>query len=190
MMSEDSETKKTTEETPPKTAFFVDFETRQEDWNLYRIVKDGTLLRGKVVLTGFMMKDKLEEMVKKIEPEKGPDFGLVFRSKNIFAVESPRELWGKPDKANYGTAKLRTFIVDADMDFQTVRGVWNIYALKNGITVKIRLLPVNVHKTSKFDSYGMPVYVVDANLDVKIDLPDYIGKAINERIKAKPQKPQ
>lgn len=180
-MSQDIETSEISIEKPfPKTGTFVNFRIKRESWNLYRI-EDGTLLRARALLTGVLIEGKLEEMVKQLKPGQKPKMGLKFRSRNIFTAESPAELRGKPDSKTYTTAELKSFIVDEDMDFETMREVWNLYELENGITLKVRLSVVTVNKTNKFESAGMPIYTIDLNTYIKVELPNHIRKLLNKK---------
>lgn len=164
----------------PETAAFVDFEIKREGWNLYRI-EDGTLLRARAFLTGVTIGGKLEEMVKQLKPGQKPKLRLAFRLRTIFAAESPYELRGKPDSRTYTPAELKSFIIKKDVDFETIREIWNLYKLENGITLKSRLSVVTLNKTDKFESGGMPIYTIDSNVDVKVDLPDHIHKLLEEK---------
>lgn len=180
-MTQKNETSKTTIEKPfPKDGEFINFEIRQEGWNLYRI-KDGTLLRGRLVLSGVMVKGKLDEIIKQFKPGQKLKLGLVFNPRTVFAAESPPELRGKPDSRSYTAAELKLSIIDEDMDFETEREVWNLYELENGITLKMRLSVVSINKTDKFESAGMPLYTVNSNIDVKFELPEQMRKTVEEK---------
>jgi len=164
----------------PKTATFENFEVQQEDWNFYKI-KDETLLRAKFVLTGVLTDAKLEELERQAESGQKVKFGLAFRSSNIFMVETPPELRGEPDSRKYSPAELQSSIVNEDIDFETLKEAWNLYQLENGIRLKVRLSPVSINKTDKFDSAGMPIYTIDFTADVKIEMPERIRKLVERR---------
>lgn len=167
---------------PAKNAVFVDFKVKREDWNLYRI-EDGTLLRAKFILTGVWLDDSLDVLEKRLKEGLEPDFGFGFRSRQLYAVEPPPELRGSPDSKRYNQAQIESFIEKKDMDFETVRATWNIYELENGITVKIRLSPISINRTTKFDSGGMRIYTVNGNADVKPEFPEHIENLFKERLK-------
>jgi hypothetical protein len=166
----------------PKAGMFVDFEINREGWSLYRI-EDGTLLRARFILTGVLMEGKLEEMVEQLKPGQKPKLGLLLRSRRIFTAESPLELRGKPDSKTYTTEELKSSITNEDMDFETLKEIWNLYKLENRITLKARLSTVTINKTSNFERAGMPIYTIDSNVDVKIELPNHIRKIIEEKSK-------
>lgn len=174
-------------------AIFADFSTEREEWNKYRLA-DGTLLRAKLVVSGFMMEESLDEFVKKAR-RKGKSgqklkLGLLFRSANVFAIESQPELRGPEDTKTYSVKELRALITKEDIDFETVRATWNFYILENGIRVKARISPTSISRTSKFDKSGMPIHVIDFGLDLKINLPERVQKILRKKKppKKKPKK--
>jgi len=165
------------------TAKFINFKIKREDWNLYKI-EDGSLLRGRVVLSGVLMKDS-EQIEENIEEKRKTKPKLIFRSDRIFAIEAPPELRGPPDFNRYTTDQLKSFIVEEDLDFETIKETWNVYELDNGIIFKLRLSPTTISRTSKFDSGGMPIYLIDATVEAKIKLPENIKKLMKEKTSTK-----
>jgi len=169
-------------------ANFINFTIKREDWNLYKL-EDGSLLRARVILSGVLA-DDLKKIEENIKEGKKPELKLRFRSNRIFAVESPPELRGPPDFNRYTTEELRSFVVKEDLDFETIKEVWNVYELENGIIIKLRLSPINISKTSKFDSGGMPLYLIDANVEGKIQLPETLRKLLKEKTLVKQRLPK
>ena len=80
----------------------------------------------------------------------------------------------------YNTTELSDSIIDRDIDFETVNLSWNIYKLKNGMIVKGRLIVQTVNRTDKFDALGLPVYYIESNLDLKVNLPPKLGELIEK----------
>ena len=165
-----------------KNARFTSFTIEKEGWNLYN-VSDGSLVRARVLLAGFLMESKLEDLVKELKPGQKPRLRLAFNPRQVISVESPTELRGKPDSKTYTLTELRASIVVEDIDFDTVKEVWNLYKLENGIKVKLRITPTIISKTNKFDSGGMPIYVVDSNIGVKVEFPEHINRLLEEKRK-------
>jgi hypothetical protein len=161
-------------------ARFMSFRTAKEEWGLYKI-EDGSVLRAKVLLTGVLIEGNLDEMENQIKAGQKPKLGLTFRPSNLFAVESPPELRGTPDPTIYPIEELRGSIVKEDMDFETMKETWNLYELENGIVLKMRISPTAISKTNKFESAGMPLYTVDASIDVKVEMPEHIRKLLKEK---------
>ena len=43
--------------------------------------------------------------------------------------------------------------------------------------LKVKLVPITVRKTSKFDKVGMPIYTVNADIVLKSEMPKLIEEA-------------
>jgi len=170
----------------PLNAKFVGFEIEKEDWDKYKLL-DGSLLKARFILTGILMDKTIDEirgMLRKLPPDQVPKIGFGFRSQYIFAMEPPQNLRGTPDARKYSLEELRNSIVKGDIDFETLKSTWNSYRLENGISLKCRLSPTVVSRTSKFDEGGMPIYVIDSTLDVKVSMPADIEKILQQRKKS------
>jgi len=154
----------------PRDFVFVDFEVVREGWNRYRL-EDETLLKAKFVLISVAMEKNYKEMMERAKTEKGLKMEFGFNSQNVIGVEAPERLRGEPDTKTYTIEELRSSIVKEDLDFEVQTEIWNVYKLKNGITIKARNAPISVSRTSKFDSRGLPIYLVDWTADVKVILP-------------------
>lgn len=154
----------------PPDFVFADFEVVREGWNKYKL-EDGSILKSKFVLIHIIMEKNYKEIIEKAKTKKGLTIKLALQSRNVVGVESPMKLRGEPDTKTYTTRELRSFIAKEDLDFETLTERWNIYKLENGITVKIRNAPIRISRTSKFDSQGLPIYLIDSTADVKVTLP-------------------
>jgi hypothetical protein len=170
----------------PPSARFIGFEIEKEDWDKYRLA-NGSLFRSRFVITGILMDktiDEIREMVKTIPPDQALKIGFGVRSQKLFAVESSPNLRGTPDSKRYSIEELRDSIVEEDIDFETVKSIWNSYQLENGMKLKCRLSPTVISRTSKFDEGGVPVYVIDTTLDIKINMPADIERILEKRKKS------
>jgi len=166
-------------------ADFVDFEVEREEWNLYRLA-DNAVLKVRFLLLGVLMDKSIDEFrktSKELAPDQTPRIAITFRPQTIFAVEPPPNLRGKPDSKKYSVAELKESIMDEDIDFETVKSTWDSYRLKNDIRLKVRLSPTLVSRTSRFDDAGMPIYIVDSTIDMKITMPEDIKGILKQRRK-------
>lgn len=154
----------------PPDFVFVDFEVVREGWNRYKL-EDETILKTKFVLISVIMERNYKKIMEKAKTKKGLKIGFGFKSQNVIGVEAPVRLRGEPDTKTYTIEQLRSFVVKEDLDFESLKETWNVYNLENGITIKVRNAPVSVSRTSKFDSRGLPIYLVDSTADVKVRLP-------------------
>ena len=58
----------------------------------------------------------------------------------------------------------------------------------DGIKIKCRLLVQTINRTNKFDDLCLPIYFIESNLDVKVNLPPKIEKIIENKLKCKKSK--
>lgn len=69
-----------------------------------------------------------------------------------------------------------------DVDFEEVEEHWNVYRLKDGTTLKVKLALLSVKRLKKYNPDGTPVYIISAqNLVRAVDVPD--------KLKLKPKEP-
>jgi hypothetical protein len=169
----------------PLNASFVGFKIEREDWNEYRIA-DNTILKTRFVLLGVLMDktiDEIRDVLKRLPTDQALKMGFGFRSQTLFSMESPPNRRGSPESKRYSVPELRDSVVEEDIDFETVKSTWNSYLLENGMRLKIRLSPTLVSRTSKFDDAGIPIYVIDSTLDIKVTMPEDIEKILKQRRK-------
>lgn len=59
-----------------------------------------------------------------------------------------------------------------DVDFEEVKEGWNVYRLKDGATLKVKLVLVGVKRLKKHNPDGSPIYVVNSqNIVRAVDVP-------------------
>jgi len=59
-----------------------------------------------------------------------------------------------------------------DVDFEEKEEHWNIYKLKDGTTLKVRLLLIGVRKLKKHNPDGTPIYMINSQNVVRaVDIP-------------------
>jgi hypothetical protein len=148
---------------------YVDFEVERENWNKYRL-KDGAILKTKFVLINVLAEKGFKEKIKRAKTEMGIGVGFTFQSSNVIGVEAPPNLIGNPTNVHYSPQELEKSVVEDEIDFETISESWNSYKLNvNGeIYMKVRNSPIRIRRTDKFDSRGVPIYLVDFTADVKI----------------------
>jgi len=158
-----------TEKMPPDFVF-VNFEVVREGWNVYKL-EDGSLLKTKLVFIDVMAEKDFREKIERAKTEKGVKSGIWFSSSNVVGVEAPLGLRGEPSTRTFSQDELRASVVKNDIDFEVIKETWNVYRLDKGIEVKARSSPINIARTSKFDSKGLPIYLVDSTVSIKVALP-------------------
>jgi hypothetical protein len=69
-----------------------------------------------------------------------------------------------------------------DVDFKEVKEYWNVYKLKDGTTLKVKLVLIGVKRLEKHNPDGSPIYVIQSqNIVRAVDVP--------EELYAKPKPP-
>lgn len=143
----------------------IEFTVEREGWNEYKL-SDGCLLKMKFVLI---------KIVLTYDAQGNP--GYAFNSQNLLAVYAPSKNKGKPLKQSYTPKELMESVVD-DVDFKAVKEKWNIYKLKDGTKLEIKLILTRAAKTDKFDPSGSPIYLTNSQTVPKYKL----SKALKRKI--------
>jgi len=55
-----------------------------------------------------------------------------------------------------------------EVDFDTIKEEWNEYKLKDGTSMKIKIVLVKVVRGDNYDQFGDPVYMVNTQNIVKV----------------------
>ncbi|MEM1951061.1 MAG: hypothetical protein QXE95_04145 [Candidatus Nitrosocaldus sp.] len=55
---------------------------------------------------------------------------------------------------------------------------WNTYSLDNGATLKIKLIITSIKRSSKYDLFGEPIYVINSQPVVDLDVPKNLLRKI------------
>jgi hypothetical protein len=59
-----------------------------------------------------------------------------------------------------------------DIDFEESKEYWNVYRLKDGTTLKIKLVLVGIKRLKKHNPDGTPIYMINSQNVVRaIDIP-------------------
>jgi len=64
-------------------------------------------------------------------------------------------------------------IIDGeDVDFEERKEFWNEYKLKDGTTIKVRLILIGVKRLKKYAPDGNPIYIINSNNVLRVfDVP-------------------
>lgn len=132
----------------------VDYIVEKEDWNVYEL-GDGSTLKTKFVMI---------KVARGIDAQGNASY--VFSSQNVVAAITPNDKKGTPTAKKYSRQELEASIVD-EMDFKTREEGWNIYQLRDGSKLEIKLILTRVAKTDKFEPTGSPIYLTNTQTVVK-----------------------
>ena len=59
-----------------------------------------------------------------------------------------------------------------DVDFEEVEERWNVYRLKDGTTLKVKLVLTGVKRLKKYNPDGSPIYVIQSqNIVRAVNIP-------------------
>jgi hypothetical protein len=69
-----------------------------------------------------------------------------------------------------------------DVDFEEKKEFWNEYKLRDGTTLKVRLILIGVKRLKKYAPDGNPIYIINSNNVLRVfDVP--------KELKHKPKEP-
>jgi hypothetical protein len=77
---------------------------------------------------------------------------------------------GQADSKSYTPHELQQSVTH-DVNCTTITQDWNEYIVDDGTIIKVQPMVTKVSKTSKFDLNGDPVYLVNVQGNVVVELP-------------------
>ena len=132
------------------------FTIENEPWNEYDIENYGKL--------------RIKTVVTRILPFKSSvnDIDLSFKSSRVVDIIPFKEKLGEPDRDTYSNQEILESIVEDDAIFRVANEDWNVYTLEDGRKLRVKSTLVKVSISSKFDSKGEPILLVNTQPIVKI----------------------
>lgn len=158
----------------------VDFKVVKEPFNTYKL-KDDTILKMKFVLLMVFFEKDIDEIINIISTEDADTnkrIGMGLKSQIVFAVDAIDIQKGTPTTEK--NIDLKTRIIEEDVDIVHSEEHFFEYLLDNGFTFKGKTVLINVDKTDIFDENGMPLYLVDTSLELKVILPKKIKELVTK----------
>ncbi len=132
----------------------AEYKIIEEPWNIFEL-KDGSILRAKIVITNVLKK------------QSGDGFKASIQSQNVLGVFSPDYLRGKPSE-NYTKEDLANSIDEEDVDVsKVIQQKWNEYQIDDAFSIKLKLVPIRISRTKKYDAEGMPIYLAETTALIK-----------------------
>ena len=129
----------------------LDFIVSREDWCRYAL-SDDSILKIKLIATKIRKKNS--------------KYNIDIQ--NVIVVLSNEQ--GQADPKSYTPSELQQSITH-DVNYTAITQDWNEYIVDDGTTIKVQPMVTKVSKTSKFDQNGDPVYLVNVQGNVVIELP-------------------
>lgn len=132
---------------------YIDFDIINEKWHVYEL-EDDSIIRFKTVLTAIFDAGPAEEETGISGMRKA-----FFSARLLSSVFSPKDIRGKKGKS-WSISELEKFKTQTNLKFRQIKdGGIAEYDTKNSIiTIKSWLRQVD--KTSKFDGFGNPAYII------------------------------
>jgi len=133
---------------------YVDFDVVKEDWSLYRL-EDDTCLKSKFILGGVLK-------------EHGTEGEYAINSHTFTVAIVPKNLWGPPETQKFAKQELRDSVEKEDMKFTSLTpDMWNVYRLKDGYTISVKLELTMVSRTTKHNEKGERIYIFNIQPIIK-----------------------
>lgn len=134
----------------------LDFTVVREDWSRYDLA-DNAILKVKIVL----------KKVRKTQQGQQASYSIDLQPISVVLTNEH----GTPDTSVHSPQELKASITQDDIRFTTVSQDWNEYVVDDGTRIKIQPIVMRVSKTSKFDKFGDPIYLIDTQGTVQIQPP-------------------
>jgi len=152
----------------------IPFKVIKEPISKYKFA-DGGILHSKFTLIMIYFEKDLEEMFEEQKIKESPvGSGINIKHHITMAVDCPDDMKGIPNQIKGENLKER--IVKEDIDIIESYEPFFEYQLENGVRLKGKIVLMNVDKTDRFDENGIPVYLVDNTLQMKITMPKKLQK--------------
>jgi len=141
-------------EVKTKEKMLAEFKVNNEDWSIFEL-SDGSILKMKFVL------------INSFKVKKGDGFEASLQSQNVMGIYSPDYLRGKPSDP-YTREELAKKIDESDVEVaKVVQQPWSEYEIDDAIILKVKNIPINIARSKKYDTQGMPVYLVESTVLMK-----------------------
>ena len=134
---------------------YLDFVTVKEDWTLFKL-EDETVLKSRFILGSVLKKRGIEG-----------EYSLNTHVHTVAIV--PKKLWGSPSSTEATRQELIASVEREDMKFTCLTpDMWNVYRLRDGFTVSVRLELVTVSRTTRYTEKGERVYTFNIQPIIKL----------------------
>jgi len=147
-----------------RAAGFEPFETTSEKFSIYEL-KDGSYL---------MMRMNVFKIARQTDTVGNVRFNIG--GNHSVVIISPKNLRGTPSIRPPTPQEIMASIVEDDVDFSVIEENWQTYTMTDNVVVILKLIPVKVSRTTIFDLNGEPVYNVNHQLLIKVNVPEELRK--------------
>jgi len=149
----------------PPIIHYVDFEVLSEPWIKYRL-SDNSIISLRTIVTNVIKPGQFDVFGK-------PQYGVV--SNTLQVVKAPKDLRGNPTIPPATPEQLGDSIL-AEVNFTPENDEWNNYRCEDGTTLQMKVQVISIKRTSKYDQFGEPIYLVHSQNIIKDEVPKMLWK--------------
>jgi hypothetical protein len=143
----------------------IDVVSGKETWSMYQLT-DRTKLKVRIVLIKALRQ-------KYFHQNGNPHYDL--NTQTIIGVIPAKSSLRTPSPHS-SHEETQSAITNQEINFETLQEPWNKYTLSDGTQIQIKTTLTKVYKTSEYDQYGVPIYVVNWVMNAKINVPVKLKK--------------
>jgi len=136
----------------------VDFDIINEKWSYFKL-KDGTLLRGRVIIRKIVRKG--------FHPIGYPNYDIDYTI--VYSARVPKEFLREPSSK---APKIIKENVEAEFnypdDIEILKDNVQEYETDDGFIVKVKFVPMKVLKLKQSNRYGEPIYVIYSQILINL----------------------
>ena len=133
---------------------YVDFVVANEDWNIYEL-EDKSILKSKFVLINVLKREG--------------HYGLA--THHVIGLSHvPTELRKPPESlgSDPSSADAEKVLEKEDLEYKTIKDVWNVYRLDDGTTLSFKNVLAKVSRSSLHNQGWEPIYIAQASVVPKV----------------------
>jgi hypothetical protein len=149
----------------PPVINYMDFEVLNEPWNKYKL-SDGSVLYMRTIAINIIKTGQYDQFGKPI---------YLVSTTYIYHVRAPKELRGNPTIPQPMPEVLADSIAE-DVNATPEKEDWNRYKLEDGTTIMLKAILTRIQRTTKYDQFGEPIYIIYIQNIIKDDVPKNLWK--------------
>lgn len=138
----------------------MDIEAATENWSEY-VTSDGSKILLRSVLVNVVRFAQYDAFGK-------PAYAPL--SVNLMSVRAQKELRGNPTNPPPSPQELAMSTVE-EVTIKPIRATPNNYKLSDGTDLTLTLAITSVKRTDKYDQLGEPMYIIESQNIIKLDVP-------------------
>ena len=134
---------------------YITVESKGEIKPSFYKLKDGTIIKALITINHLVADPRSPQ-------------GFAVNSNNITTCYVAKENRHPELYRPFNVSDLQSNVLDEDMEPETLREDFSVYALSNGMTLSVKTVVAQVSKTKFYTADGEPLYMVNTTPIVKI----------------------